>query len=73
MSTPWPWLLILKLTLLPIYLSLWAWLFYLPILLFGNVNKDFADELFGDVGLSLVFVGGPILFIGLMTRFYMKY
>lgn len=73
MSTPWPWLLILKLTLLPIYLSLWAWLFYIPVLLFGNTNKNFADELFGDVGLSFVFVGGPILFIGLMTRFYLRY
>lgn len=36
------------------------------------LNKVFADEISGDVGMSFALVGGPILFTGLMTRFHLR-
>jgi hypothetical protein len=64
-----PWILILKLILLPFYLFLWDWMSLVLLLTLGNVDEDPAESVLGDVVRVLEVVVVLGLVRGLMGRF----
>ena len=64
-----PWILALKLILLPFYLLVWAWLSAMLLLVLDKEGEEVARYVFGDAGVCVQAVVAPGVLGALMTGF----
>jgi hypothetical protein len=67
-----PWILILKLILLPFYLFLWGWMVVVLLLMLGKIDKELAEYVLGDIVRVLELVIAPGVLCVLIGRFYLR-